>query len=112
MITLLNDRSKECFEGSIWRFIPNNNTGTYTIEDGNCPDGDRYFRFIIQEVDQTTGLYDFMLKPTNEKKKSETNVGFRLHLTKLMGSKMKWEQTVSLEGNPFTITMNFTKIED
>ena len=112
LITLLNDTSKECFEGSTWRFIPNNNTGLYTINDGNCPTGDRHFVFIIQEVDQTTGLYDFLLKPTNKKNKSETNVGFRMHLTQLTGSKMIWEQTVSLEGKPFTITMNFTKNEE
>ena len=112
LITLLDDTSRECFAGSSWRFIPNNNTGVYTINNGNCPTGDRHFIFIIQEVDQSTGLYDFLLKPTNEKKKSESNVGFRLHLTQLTGSKMKWEQTVSLEGKPFTITMNFTKSED
>lgn len=26
-VTLLNDATKECFEGSYWRFIPNNNSG-------------------------------------------------------------------------------------
>ena len=24
-VTLLNDTSKECFEGSTWKFVPNNN---------------------------------------------------------------------------------------
>ena len=111
-VQLLNDTSKECFEGSTWRFIPNNNTGNYNIDNGNCPSGDRYFIFAIQEVDPTTGLYDFLLKPTDEKKKSETGVGFRLRLAQLSGSSMKWEQTVSLEGNPFTIYMNFSKINE
>jgi len=112
LIQLLNDTSKECFEGSTWRFIPNNNTGLYTINGSDCPTGDRNFIFIIQEVDQATGLYDFLLKPTNEKNKSDTNVGFRMHLTQLTNNKMKWEQTVSLEGKPFTIAMNFSKIEE
>ena len=26
-VKLLNDTSRECFTGSSWRFIPNNNTG-------------------------------------------------------------------------------------
>ena len=26
-VTLYNDASAECFTGSTWRFIPNNNTG-------------------------------------------------------------------------------------
>ena len=112
LIQLLNDTSKECFKGSNWRFIPNNNTGLYTISGSDCPTGDRNFIFVIQEIDEVTGLYDFLLKPTNEKKKSETNIGFRMHLTQLTSNKMKWEQTVSLEGNPFTIIMNFTKLEE
>ncbi len=111
-ITMMRDTSKECFEGSSWRFIPNNNTGTYTINNGDCPTGDRYFIFTIQEIDPTTGLYDFLLKPTNEKKKSEDNTGFRYRLAKLSNSSMTWEQTVSLDGSPFTISMNFSKISE
>jgi len=111
-VQLLNDTSRECFEGSSWRFIPNNNTGMYTIDNDNCPSGERNFIFAIQEVDQTTGLYDFLLKPTNEKNKSENNTGFRLRLAQMSNSSMKWEQTVSLEGKPFTISMNFSRIQE
>lgn len=111
-ITMMRDTSKECFEGSSWRFIPNNNTGQYSINDGNCPTGERYFIFTIQEVDPTTGLYDFLLKPTDEKKKSEDNTGFRFKLAKLSNNSMTWEQTVSLDGSPFTISMNFSKTSE
>ena len=72
--------------------------------------GTRNFVFTIQEVDPQTGLYDFLLKPTNEKHKSDTNQGFRLKLTSLSDAFMQWQQTVSVDGKPFTITMNFTKI--
>ncbi|MAY21803.1 MAG: lipocalin [Flavobacteriaceae bacterium] len=111
-VQLLNDTSAECFEGSSWKFVPNNNRGTYTIDNGNCPTGDRNFIFVIQEVDPETGLYDFLLKPTDEKYKSETDVGFRLRLAQLTGSSMRWEQTVTLEGKPFTISMDFSKISE
>lgn len=111
-VQLLDDTSRECFEGSTWRFIPNNNSGIYTIDNSNCPSGERNFIFAIQEIDQSTGLYDFLLKPTNAKKKSEDNTGFRLHLAQLNNSSMKWEQTVNLEGKPFTISMNFSKIAE
>jgi hypothetical protein len=109
-VNLLNDASKECFEGSTWKFIPNNNTGTYTINDAGCSTGERNFVFTIQEVNQTTGLYDFLLKPTNEKNKSETNQGFRLNLASISETMMQWKQTLTVEGNPFTITMNFSKL--
>ncbi|MAP81168.1 MAG: lipocalin [Aequorivita sp.] len=111
-ITLFNDTSAECMQGSSWRFIPNNNTGNYTINNGNCPTGERNFIFTIQEIDPSTGLYDFLLKPTNEKGKSETNAGFRLRLAQLSDSSMRWEQTVSVDGKPFKINMNFTKIQE
>ena len=109
-VTLFNDATKDCFINSSWQFIPNNNTGTYTLNDSNCTAGDRYFVFTIQEVDEVTGLYDFLLKPTNEKGKSETNQGFRLKLISLTETEMLWQQTVTVDGAPFMINMNFTKL--
>ena len=108
--TLLNDASKACFEGSTWQFIPNNNTGTYAINESSCTTGIRNFVFTIQEVDTETGLYDFLLKPTDEKNKSETNQGFRLKLTALSETNMQWQQTVTVDGAPFIINMNFIKL--
>lgn len=109
-ITLFKDTSKECFEGSTWKFVPNNNRGVYTIkDDGNCPSGDRNYIFDIQEMDPNTGLYDFLLKPTDKKYKSPDNTGFRLRLSQLGENSMQWTQTVSLEGKPFTIYMNFSR---
>jgi len=107
--TLLNDASKTCFEGSNWQFIPNNNSGIYTINNSSCSTGDRHFIFTIQEVDAETGLYDFLLKPTNEKHKSETNQGFRLKLSALSDTAMQWQQSVNVSGSSVTINMNFNK---
>lgn len=110
-ITLFNDTSSECFEGSTWRFIPNNNTGNYTIENGSCPTGQRFFRFDIQEIDKQTGLYDITIKPTNEKYKADSQTGFRVRLAQLTESSMVLQQTVSVEGKPFKFNMNFSKTE-
>lgn len=111
-VTLFDDTSKECFEGSTWRFIPNNNTGIYTVNDPNCPTGDRNFIFTIQEIDQGSGLYDFLLKPTEKRGKPDDKVGYRLRLSQLNESSMQWEQTVNLDGEPFKIKMNFSKLEE
>lgn len=109
-VKLLNDATSECFIGSSWHFIPNNNTGTYAVLNDECPTGDRYFVFTIKEMDSETGLYDFLLKPTDEKFKSEVMRGYRFQLKELSGSSMKWSQTVTLEGKPFEVYMNFSKL--
>ena len=108
-ISLLNDESKECFEGSAWQFIPNNNTGTYTINGADCSTGMRHFVFIIKEIDEQTGLYNFMLKPTDKKGNSETNQGIRFKLIELTETTMQWQQTITKDGKPFIININFTK---
>ncbi|MCH9660353.1 MAG: lipocalin family protein [Bacteroidetes bacterium] len=113
-VQLLNDTSRECFEGSTWRFIPNNNSGLYTINDSNCPTGDRNFIFTVQEMDGDSGLYDFLLKPTTKLGKADkgSSTGFRLRLAQLSESSMQWTQTVQVDGKPFTISMNFSKNEE
>lgn len=108
-ISLLNDATQACFEGSNWQFIPNNNSGNYSLSSGNCDNLQRFFIFTIQEIDPATGLYNFILKPTDNKRKSATNHGFRLKLTQLSETNMQWQQTVSVSGKPFTLNMNFIK---
>ncbi|AVR46374.1 lipocalin [Christiangramia fulva] len=110
-VTLFNQASASCFEGSTWDFVSNNNRGTYTINGVGCEDQTNYYIWSIDEENTPNGVYDFLLKPTNEDYKSTTgNQGFRLNLKSLSDSQMVWEQTVSLNGSPFTIRMNFTKI--
>lgn len=109
-IVLLGDENLECFEGSSWRFIPNNNTGVYTIGSAGCRVGDRNFNFEIQQIDASTGYYDFMLKPTDARGRSETGQGFRMRLAHLSETNMTWEQNLTLDGKPFRLNMNFTKI--
>lgn len=104
-VTLFNDATKECLEGSSWKFVPNNNSGVYTINNSTCESGDREFIFIIQEIDETSGYYDFLLKPKN----NENNIGFRLELSNLSETKMTWKQNLMVNGTPFIINMNFTK---
>lgn len=109
-VTLFNDASKDCFMQSSWKFIPNNNTGVYTINNSACSTGERNFIFTIQEVDEVSGFYDFLLKPTDAKGNSDTNNGFRVRLVQLDESTMTWTQTVYVDGKPFIITMNFSKL--
>ncbi len=111
-VKLMSDATSECFIGSSWHFTPNNNTGAYTINNTDCATGERYFVFTIKEMDSETGLYDFLLKPTDEKFKSEVMRGYRFQLKELSESSMRWSQTVTLEGKPFDVYMDFSKITE
>ena len=104
-VTMFKDSPKECFEGSSWKFVPNNNTGTYAINSTNCLSGERDFIFVVQEIDAASGYYDFLLKPKN----SENKEGFRLQLTELSETTMQWKQYLNVDGTQFIINMNFTK---
>jgi len=112
-IKLLQDETEVCFEGSTWQFIPNNNSGLYSITDASCAVGERYFIFTIQEINAETGLYDFLLKPTSKlgKPDKEQTRGYRFSLVQLDANTMQWQQTVTVEGTPVTISLNFTKVE-
>ena len=104
-VTFFNDTTKDCLEGSSWKFVPNNNSGVYTINDTDCNTGDRDFIFVIQEIDHVSGYYDFMLKPKN----NEGNIGYQLDLKELTETTMLWHQKININGTQFLINMNFTK---
>ena len=109
-VSLLNDIPAQCLENSTWNFISNNNTGSFIPSGMNCDANTRFFIWSIDGSNATTGNYDLMIKPTNSDYKSEMgNQGFRINLTGLSENQMTWEQTVSFEGSPFTIRMNFNK---
>lgn len=110
-VTIFGDTSAECLEGSTWQFIPNNNFGNYEITNTNCPTGKRYFVWALPGTGENETAYDIILKPTDEKKKSTMDEkGFKLSISYLSDDQLQISQKVQLEGKPFTINMNFSKI--
>ena len=108
-VTLFNDVSSECLENSRWNFISRNHTGSYIPSGMTCGNDTRFFRWSVQEVNSEAGNYDFMLKPTDADYKSVSDRGFRIDIKNLDQNQMVWEQTITFEGEPFTIRMNFNK---
>lgn len=75
-----------------------------------CSTGTHLFIWSVNEVNPATGNYDLLFKPTNADFKSTTgNTGFRINIENLTATSMVWKQTLTFEGEPFTITMNFNK---
>lgn len=110
-VTLLNDVPAKCLENSSWNFISNNNTGSYEPAGMGCQSGTNFFIWSVNEMSAAGTSYDLLYKPTDDDHKSTTgNQGYRLNLTNLTGDQMVWEQTITFEGRPFTIRMNFNKL--
>ncbi len=110
-VSLFNDVPSRCLENSSWRFISNNNTGSYELSGLGCESSSQFFIWSIKVSDATAGTYDLMFKPTDANYKSTTgNQGYRINLKNLSGDQMVWEQTINFEGRPFPIQMNFTKL--
>jgi len=111
-VTLFGDVSSECLVGSTWRFIPNNNFGNYEITGATCNPGKRYFVWSIPDQESAIS-YDILLKPTDEKMNSIMNdAGFRLNINYLSENELTFTQTVQVDGKPFKIVMNFSKISE
>ncbi|HLT32951.1 MAG TPA: lipocalin family protein [Aquaticitalea sp.] len=109
--TLFEDTTASCFEGSQWFFRSNNSTGTYDIINTDCPTGVRNIRWSANEMGKDTGNYDFTMKFTDEKKNDiQKNTGYRMMLNYLDNNTMTLTQTVTFEGEPFKINLNFSRI--
>lgn len=109
--TLFDDTTASCFEGSQWTFRSNNSTGTYDIINAECPTGVRNIRWSSNEIGKKTGVYDFKMKFTDQKKNDiQKNEGYVMSLNYLDDNSMKITQTINFEGKPFKINLNFTRI--
>ncbi|MGO2358298.1 lipocalin family protein [Mesonia sp.] len=109
-VTLFQDAPSKCFTNSSWNFVSNNNKGNYMLNGAGCDDATRGFVWSVQEIDESTGLYTFSLKVVEEGENArKVDTGYRLKLVSLSENNMTWEQTVSYEGKPFLIIMDFVK---
>lgn len=110
-VSLLDNIPVSCLEGSNWNFIKNNNTGSYVPDEIGCEQDPHFFIWAISENEVPTKDFDLLIKPTDANYKSTTgNAGYRIDLTRLTPEEMLWEQTVTFEGKPFVIKMNFVKL--
>ena len=108
-VNLFDDVDSRCFEHSEWSFVPNNNKGTYKLYQENCNPGTRSFHWNVEENTET-GEFSFTLKQEVDGVNiRQEKRGVRLALVSLDDTQMQWEHTVSYEGKPFTIKMNFVR---
>jgi hypothetical protein len=106
-IKLFNDAGLDCFTGSNWKFVANNNSGKYKLSGFDCDHEERYFIFTVEKMnDGISG--DILLKPVDAKGDSQNNnKGFRITVNYLDDNTMTWRQYVNYGGRRISIDMNF-----
>lgn len=106
-ITFFNNVSKYCLEGSTWKFVTNNYSGSYAINKTSCEESINDFAFTVQAVDESQKVFDLLMKP---KKNNENNVGYRYSLKILNENTMQLQKKVVVDGVPFFMNLNFNRL--
>lgn len=94
----------KCFIGSHWRFIPNNYSGSYTLDGGgSCPK-------LIQpiKIDIKSNVFTFKKIAEGTKAKQNT-AGYTLNVIEKGTDEFSLEQNVPFEGNTIKVVYNFQR---
>lgn len=96
----------QCFVGSQWKLIPNNYTGTYTLNGGgDCPSVSQPISFEVTKNNE----FRFKKLIPGSKAKAVT-AGYVLDLRNLSQDQFTLVQNVAFEGQNLTVSYNFQKI--
>ena len=95
----------QCFVGSHWRLIPNNWTGSYTIDGkGNCPS-------VIQPIKfEVVNGNEFKFKKMLEGSKAKAvTMGYSLNLISQTTDQFTLEQNIPSNGENVRVDYNFER---
>jgi hypothetical protein len=109
-VELYNVANVNCFQNSLWKFVSNNNTGEFTLENEACTDETQKFTWYIDPKTVENTFPEILFKVTTGEKARRVNTGTRIVIKSLLSDEMIWEQTASLNGKDITIQLTFSKI--
>ncbi|MCD0479888.1 lipocalin family protein [Chryseobacterium sp. LC2016-29] len=94
----------QCFVGSHWRFIPNNYSGSYTLNGGgSCPS-------VIQAIKVDIKGDTFTFKKIADGTKAKQNTaGYTLTVINNSTDQFSLEQNVPFDGNTIRVVYNFER---
>ncbi|WP_435523722.1 lipocalin family protein [Chryseobacterium indoltheticum] len=94
----------QCFVGSHWRFIPNNYSGSYTLNgSGSCPS-------VIQAIKVDIKGDTFTFKKIADGTKAKQNTaGYTLTVINNSTDQFSLEQNVPFDGNTIRVVYNFER---
>jgi len=102
-INSFNIADSKCFEGSQWKFVSNNNTGTMSVTKVGCPN------FSSPIVWTITSNGDFTLKITEGEKAKKVNQGYFLKMRNQSENTFQLVDNVNIGGKNTEVIYHFTK---
>ncbi len=95
----------QCFVGSLWTLVPNNYTGSYTLNGGGaCPVKTQPIKFEVL----SGNTFQFKKIPDGTKPK-ENETGYTLTLLSQTDDQFSLQQSVPFEGQNVNVVYNFQK---
>ena len=103
-VTSFDVADSKCFEGSTWKFVSNNNTGTMNISKGGCPS------FTSPIVWTVTKEGNFTLKITEGEKAKRVTQGYFLKLRNQTESAFQLVDNVTVGGKNVEVVYQFQRM--
>lgn len=100
--------SLSCFKGSTWSFIPNNATGSYSLNGTGKCQGTHNIKWRI--VEKNTGEYFEFKHRYDGLKDKFTEIGYAMEVLSVSESNMTLKQEIPFEGKKIAVIYEFLKI--
>lgn len=103
-VTSFDVADAKCLEGSMWKFVSNNNSGTMTISKAGCPS------FSSPIVWTSTKDGTFKLKITEGEKAKRVTQGYLLQLRNQTSNSFELVDNVNVAGRNTEVVYTFMKM--
>lgn len=104
---LFNQASTDCFIGSHWHLVANNNSGTYILNETTCPSGKNMINWHTTEED---GIAYFWFKQIAQGEKAKNvKSGYKMRIESISETQAQLSQEVPLDNGKTTIDYYFIK---
>lgn len=108
VINLFNQAPENCFVGSSWHLVANNNSGNYAFSSVSCPSEPNKISWHMTNEEGTTYFWFKRILPGEKAKNVLT--GYKLKVEDLSDYQAHLSQEVPIDGQKTIIDYYFTKI--
>ena len=105
-ITSFGIADSKCFEGSAWKFVPNNDTGEMTITAANCPSFSSPIKWFVNKDKE------FVLKIVNAGEKAKkVRDGYILKMGTQTTENFELIDNINVGNKPTNVVYSFVKVK-